>query len=231
MINGKFIVTDTFNGEGYSSENGTTLKMFNSLPEAFTFAKDLAHRFADENSQLLVQGREKISFQCADGFGAVHIAKLPKDAYAIKYTCNLNEIEILTKDEHNEFLYGIYDALEGLGYETEDYIEHNGHNNTEKLYDGDMFINAFQDDDYQIRVISNYFEMPMPTGIYWNETSNTAVFIRAVEKDKNQMIVSSVNVNNGRLLYVNKDLKTMPIEDILTWYWCGDYKESDINCH
>jgi hypothetical protein len=158
MTREKYIVIDTWNGEGYSSENGVDTRFFNDRNKAFQWAYKRALENADGQTDDVHQYsddkyfKEK-AYSNGDGYyyeayddnhGSYQVWKT-KDIYAIMIQCNVNEVSMLTKKEYEE-------KVSQLNKEYGEDLEDN-------LYEddnGDKFYCSLVDDyDYQFRLIKN----------------------------------------------------------------------------
>jgi len=102
----KFIVVDTWNGEGYSSENGIEIKIFNTKKEADAYCKTEAYKNEVEDVMQIEKvdnGYEYFDISedsyTPDDSGSYRYYPLPKDAYAVEILCNINEVRILNQKE------------------------------------------------------------------------------------------------------------------------------------
>jgi hypothetical protein len=153
----KYIVIDTWNGDGYSSENGVDTKQFAYKKSAFKWAYKRAlsnadgdakyvTRYSDEYAQI-DKGAEGDGYffdSYDDNCGSYQVWEL-KDAYAFVILCNVNDCAMLTKEQFEE-------QTKSLDDEYGEDLEENSH--TEE--NGDKFYNSLVDDyDYQFRLISN----------------------------------------------------------------------------
>lgn len=153
----KYIVIDTWNGEGYSSDNGVDTKQFAYKKSAFKWAYKRAlsnadgdakyvTRYSDEYAQI-DKGAEGDGYfwdSYDDNCGSYQVWEL-KDAYAFMILCNVNDCAMLTKKQYEEQIEWLD---EEYGEDLEEYSD------TEK--NGDKFYSSHVDDyDYQFRLISN----------------------------------------------------------------------------
>ena len=100
----KYIVIDTWNGEGYSSDNGNEIKYFSSKDEAIKHAKQRRKENLQINQtpyetgdNIFGWGDEEIG-----DYGSYQVYELKEDDYAIEILANVNEVVILTKKEYQE---------------------------------------------------------------------------------------------------------------------------------
>tara|TARA_R100000951_G_scaffold116129_2_gene126650 strand:+ start:1671 stop:2156 length:486 start_codon:yes stop_codon:yes gene_type:complete len=158
----KYIVVDTWNGEGYSYNNGVDTKQFQYKKSAFKHAykrvlsntdgdADLVCRYSDEEMNHSLWEAVKRDAD-GDGFywetyddnsGSYQVFEI-KDAYAIMILCNVNEVSLLTKKEYEE---RISELNEEYGEDLEEYYEEDDN--------GDKFYCAIDDYDFQFRLIKN----------------------------------------------------------------------------
>ena len=159
----KYIVIDTWNGEGYSDNNGVDTKQFDDKKKAFAWAykrvlsnndddADGVCKYSDEtspNPELWTPVKKDAD---GDGFywesyddnsGSYQVFEI-KDTYAIMIYCNTNEVFMLNKEEYDEKIAELNEEY-GEELEEEMYKEDNG----------DSFYCAIDDYDYQFRLITN----------------------------------------------------------------------------
>jgi hypothetical protein len=158
----KYIVVDTWNGDGYSYENGVDTKQFQYKKAAFKYAyqrvlsnagdvSDDVCRYSDEKPtehwKPVKRGTDGDGFYFEtydDNCGSYQVWET-KDAYAIMIQCNVNDVTMLTKEEYKEHIEEL-DAM--YGSDLEEYCETDDN--------GDKFYCSLVDDyDYQFRLIKN----------------------------------------------------------------------------
>ncbi len=153
----KYIVIDTWNGEGYSSDNGVDTKQFTYKKSAYKWAYKRAlsqadgdakyvTRFSDEYAQIDkgVDGDGYSFLAYDDNYGSYQVWEL-KDAHAFMIQCNVNDCAMLTKKQYEE-------QIEWLDKEYGEDLEE--YSDTEE--NGDKFYSSLVDDyDYQFRLITN----------------------------------------------------------------------------
>ena len=158
----KYIVVDTWNGEGYSYDNGVDTKQFQYKKSAFKHAykralcnaQDVADdvcRYSQEKPNEywtpVKRGADGDGFyfnSYDDNAGSYQVFEI-KDAYAIKILCNTNEVFMLTKEEYEDVVRGLNKEY---GEDLEEYSETDDN--------GDSFYSCLVDDyDYQFRLIKN----------------------------------------------------------------------------
>jgi hypothetical protein len=103
----KYIVIDTWNGEGYSHDNGTEIKTFPTKSQAIKYAKDKRNHIVNngdyksydytDSENVFQWGDEEIN-----DYGSYQVYKLKDDDYAIEILVNVNEVVILTKKEYKQ---------------------------------------------------------------------------------------------------------------------------------
>ena len=164
----KYIVIDTWNGEGYSSENGTQMKIFNNEIDAQRYAELEAQSQLPypvdarlENEKVTIYEENGVTSFCYEigspgyqdhGSYQVHeIKKIDgKLPFAVMIRPNINEAEILTLDEYLETIESL--ELDFKCYygnvDKEDYFYKGDHT-------GDLFVSCFgeHETDYQFRNI------------------------------------------------------------------------------
>jgi hypothetical protein len=168
----QYIVIDTWNGEGYSTENGTQIKIFDSINNFHNnkiFAEQYAEleatrqlpypvseRFKDEGVTTFITSDTTIFGWTIGGegyedHGTYQVHELPEDAYAVMIRTNVNEVDILNALEYADWIEELSSDFEA-DYdpsEKEDYFHYEDN--------GDLFVECFgsQDFDYQFRLIKN----------------------------------------------------------------------------
>jgi len=95
----KYLIVETWNGEGYSEENFIT-----EIIELKNDAEAMAHcmKLATENQQPceVTKGEDSAQFNKGDDDGAYHFFTLTDDAYAVVILCNINTPMIFTKEQY-----------------------------------------------------------------------------------------------------------------------------------
>lgn len=159
MEKNKFIVINTWNGDGYSYLNGDDAQIFSTLDEAKKYAKKLFIRYTSEwmntipnvngdvfehvdgtNKLLMLWTYEGLDY---DG-GTVQIFEMASNIECIRIETNINYVTLFTLEEYKSFLF---DCLINPLLVTDEHLN--------KEINGDIFINAFEDYDYQFRLIKN----------------------------------------------------------------------------
>ena len=105
----KYIVVDTWNGEGYSSENGAEIRIFDNKEQASYHCRVEAYKQKIEDVmkvEKVENGYEfyDISEDGVDDSGSYRYYPLPKDAYAVEIRANVNEVRILNQVEFSKAL-------------------------------------------------------------------------------------------------------------------------------
>jgi len=141
----KYIVVDTWNGMGYSTENGVELKQFNDKKEASDWAFSRCLKQAQDDLSSTSRIKNGYCFESYEGDGGAYQIVETKDVHAVMIRCNVNDVETLTKDEY----YNKIQELDGLyGESLDDCLD------VDK--NGDRFYHSHVDEyDYQFRLLSN----------------------------------------------------------------------------
>ena len=136
----RYIMVDTWNGSGYSSENGTDMKIFSDKAVAHKHAKRIAK---SQSNDIEIFENSIYSFQIEEDDGSYQIHELKEGAYAVLIECNTNEVTLLTRKEYED--------------EVKDIEEHTSLEEDFKRPEenGDVFYGGFDDYDYQFRLIKN----------------------------------------------------------------------------
>lgn len=157
----KYIVIDTWNGEGYSYQNGTEIKRFESKVSAERYAEaeatkqlpyPISERFDSEKVVRWIDNEiTKIGYSINEEYGTYQVHPLPEDAYAVMIKTNVNEVVILTEEQYKNKIEWLLSEFEE-NYESseeEEYFQYEDN--------GDLFVACFdsQDYDYQFRLIKN----------------------------------------------------------------------------
>ena len=140
----KYIVVDTWNGEGYSSDNGVEIGIFDTKEEADTLCKNFAYAHSVFTSVEKVENGYE--FTEDDDSGSYRYYELPKDAYAVEILCNINEVRILNQKEFSKAIADREAEIVEADVYRGDYVF-----STE---DG-VFYSAVGDYDFQYRRISS----------------------------------------------------------------------------
>lgn len=161
----QYIVIDTWNGMGYSDQNGNQIEFFDNKISAERHAESEATQQLPYPVSDRVNGEEVTTFITSDttifgwtigseGYedhGTYQVHELPSDAYAVMIRTNVNEVDILDAVEYADWIKELSSDFEG-DYdpsEKEDYFYYEDN--------GDLFVQCFgsQDFDYQFRLIKN----------------------------------------------------------------------------
>ena len=164
----KFIVVDTWNGEGYSDLNGSEIKMFDDQVNAERYAQTKAlnelplpsdSRYEGERLDILrkedqVDDEEFLvafQYEIDDDHGSYQVHELKKNAYAVMVRCNINDVVVLTelefKQEIKQLKEEFLEVQKRTGEDEEDYFDYQP--------GGDIFISAWDDYDFQFRLLKN----------------------------------------------------------------------------
>ena len=134
----RYVVVDTWNGQGYSSENGVDLRFFWTKAEAESVAKHDASMY--ENLQRYVDDKAiSFGYDIDDDNGSYQVLELKDDTYAIMIRANVNEVDLLSEVEYNSKIQE---------FESED---------IDTSPNGDVYIGGVDDYDYQFRLLHNTF--------------------------------------------------------------------------
>ena len=102
----KYIVIDTWNGEGYSSNNGTDIQVFDTKKKAMDFAKKRANeQYADKvwkDGDGYVFGVGEYEKGEFEDHGTYQVFEIDDTIYAIGILCNVNEVALFTKKQYEE---------------------------------------------------------------------------------------------------------------------------------
>ena len=165
----KYIVIDTWNGEGYSSDNGTDIQVFDTKRKAMNFAKKRANeQYADKvwkDGDGYVFGVGEYEDGEFEDHGTYQVFEIDDTIYAIGILCNVNEVALFTKKQYEEEIKqkeievkesikernntNLYPSeLLHLTYthDREDFVQEDEEGN---------FYNDLDDYDYQYRLLTN----------------------------------------------------------------------------
>jgi hypothetical protein len=166
----KYIVIDTWNGDGYSSENGVDTKQFSYRKSALKWAYNRALSNAQgvesdvmrysEMEHTEVKPTDNGDGYCFTGYdnnnGSYQVWET-KDTYAFMIMCNVNDVAPLTKKEYENEISEIEHSMNMFIVESEFMVV--GMDWGEELKypqdNGDVFYTGFDDYDYQFRLINN----------------------------------------------------------------------------
>jgi len=162
----KYIVIDTWNGDGYSTENGVDTKQFDYRKSALKWAYKRALSNAQDDADDVQRYSDQTDLMKAndngDGYfwetyddhcGSYQVWET-KDVYAFMILCNVNDVNPLTKQQYLE-------EIEEKEHLMKDAIAHSNWNETEEDFiseeeNGDVFYGSLDDYDYQFRLMKNY---------------------------------------------------------------------------
>ena len=141
----KYIVVDTWNGEGYSTENGVELKQFNDNQKATDWAFSRCLEQAQNDLSSVSSLDNGYVWEGYDEHAGTYQVIETSDVYAVMIRCNINDVKTLTKEEY----YNKIQELDGLyGEELDDYLD--VEENRDRFYHS--YVNEY---DYQFRLLKN----------------------------------------------------------------------------
>ena len=161
----KYVVIDTWNGEGYSTENGADIKQFDYRKSALKWAykralsnaqddADDVQRYSDQTDLMKANDNGDGYFweTYDDNCGSYQVWET-KDVYAFMIQCNVNDVTPLTKKQFIEEIEDKEDLMK-------DAITHSPFNESEEDFqsqeeNGDVYYGGLDDYDYQYRLVSN----------------------------------------------------------------------------
>jgi hypothetical protein len=133
----KFLIIDTYNGEGYS-DSGVEVREFESILDAKLYAFELAEEISCLNGSIEFVGNaftygsnyDKDEDEFEDQ-GAIHFVELQTDMYSITINPTVNEFMIHKEDEDVEVRERLLDSeesqdgedLEGTCHHMDDSVE------------------------------------------------------------------------------------------------------------
>ena len=149
--NNKYIVVDTWNGEGYSSENGAEIRIFDNKEQASYHCRVEAYKQKIEDVmkvEKVENGYEfyDISEHGVDDSGSYRYYPLPQDAYAVEILCNVNEVRILNQIEFAKALAEREQEIIDAKLDRDEVAEST---------DDGIFYMAIDDYDFQYRRLSD----------------------------------------------------------------------------
>lgn len=100
----KYIIIETWNGEGYSEENRITeiIELKNDA-QALQYCSKLA---AESQQPAEFEAMEdRIIFTKEDDAGAFHFRELKDEHFAVSILCNVNSLVLHTKEEYENRIY------------------------------------------------------------------------------------------------------------------------------
>jgi hypothetical protein len=160
MTTKKYIVIDTWNGEGYSSSNGTEIQVFDTKRKAMNFAKKRANeQYADkvwkdgDGYVFGVREYEKGEFE---DYGTYQVFEIDDTIYAVGILCNVNEVALFTKEMYEEEIkQKEIEVKESIKESNDKYnFTHDREDFVQEDEDGN-FYNDLDDYDYQYRLLTN----------------------------------------------------------------------------
>ena len=154
-----FIVVDTWNGQGYSSENGTQMQLFLNKMSAYRYAYKKALEMECGTPNKHTEGFKGFGYENGFDYGTFQVTEIPYGTYAIKINTNENSFEFLSQAQYNSVKFDI-ERLFVHNYKVRGFanamamLEEYG----EKSNNGDWFFHTTEfglDADYQFRLIKN----------------------------------------------------------------------------
>ena len=164
----KYIAIDTWNGEGYSSENGTEIRIFDTKQEADAYCKTEAYKNEEEDVMEVSRtingyGFFDISEDGVDDSGSYRYYVLPKDAYAVEIKTNINSVRILNQIEFAK-------AIADRETELQNYLKSTIFDETREdkvvATDDGIFYHALDKYDFQYRRLESVSKDDSFTRIY-----------------------------------------------------------------
>ena len=163
MTTKKYIVIDTWNGEGYSSSNGTEIQVFDTKRKAMNFAKKRANeQYADKvwkDGDGYVFGVGEYEDGEFEDHGTYQVFEIDDTIYAIGILCNVNEVALFTKKMYEEEIkqkeIQVKESIKEYNekyrtlfysHDREDFVQEDEEGN---------FYNDLDDYDYQYRLLTN----------------------------------------------------------------------------
>lgn len=139
----KYLIVDTWNGEGYSEENKILeIKEFASVEEAKAYAKKLALEQVFDDEDGIVEEDSFVNYLVEEDAGAIHFIELEDDDFGVSILCNINSVEVL---KFQDYVRAFENALEQAN--KEDSLN-------ASLMNDRNFIGAYKEDyDYQFELI------------------------------------------------------------------------------
>ena len=149
----KYIVIDTWNGEGYSSSNGTEIQVFDTKRKAMNFAKKRANeQYADKvwkDGDGYVFGVGEYEEGEFEDYGTYQVFEIDESIYAIGILCNVNEVALFTKKMYEE-------EMEQKEIQVKEVIN-NPSDREDYVYEDEdgKFYSELDDYDYQYRLLTD----------------------------------------------------------------------------
>ena len=160
----KYAVIDTWNGDGYSTENGVEIKQFEYRKSALKWAHkrasdnadgDGVERYSDQTDLMKANDNgDGYFFETYDDNSGSYQVWETKDVYAFMIHCNVNDVTPLTKKQFIEEIEDKEDLMRDeiimsnlLASEVDFKSEEEN---------GDVFFDELDDYDYQFRLVNNF---------------------------------------------------------------------------
>ena len=160
MTTKKYIVIDTWNGEGYSSSNGTEIQVFDTKRKAMNFAKKRANeQYADKvwkDGDGYVFGVREYEDGEFEDHGTYQVFEIDDTIYAVGILCNVNEVALLTKKMYEEEIeQKEIEVKESIKESNDKYnFTHDREDFVQEDEEG-KFYQDLDDYDYQYRLLTN----------------------------------------------------------------------------
>ena len=95
-----YLVIDTWNGMGYSTENGVEIKQFDDKQEAIDWAFNRCFDQSQNEHKKMSIIKNGYAWEDEEGDAGTYQVIETKDIYAVVIRCNINDVETLTKEEY-----------------------------------------------------------------------------------------------------------------------------------
>ena len=168
----KYIVIDTWNGEGYSDHNGVDTRIFTDKNKAFDWAYSRALSEANNIEEDVSQYSNKEwwgnaePYSDGDGYiyegangndGSYQVYELKEDTYAFCILCNINTVSLFTKKQYDETIEDLEWRIENWSKEhkEKEWVTTDIEGLRQIADNGDRYYCEFDDYDYQFRLITN----------------------------------------------------------------------------
>ena len=140
-----YLVIDTWNGMGYSTDNGVDIKQFDNKKNAMAWARKRCLDQAQNEYKELSVIENGYVWEDEEGDAGTYQVIETKDVYAVMIKCNINEVETLTKEKY-------YNKIQELDKSYGEHLEYF----LSVDENGDRFYHSHADPfDYQFRLIEN----------------------------------------------------------------------------
>lgn len=155
----KYIVIDTWNGEGYSSNNGTDIQVFDTKKKAMDFAKKRANeQYADKvwkDGDGYVFGVGEYEEGEFEDHGTYQVFEIDNTIYAVGILCNVNEVALFTKETYEEEIRQKEIQIKESIKESNDKYNFT-HDREDFVHEDEegSFYNDLDDYDYQYRLLT-----------------------------------------------------------------------------